>query len=186
MPYFFQKNTSMSRWTKEDYQLHLLKKNKNKFRDENVIRFSKEKPKSANLFTKQVIGYLEQNGFKAWRNNTMGVFDASIASYKLSKQVFALSKKGQSITKGMIKATLGKSYRKSHEHVGASDVFAVHQGTGVFFCFEIKVGKDTVKDKQVEFIDDINKAGGYGCVARCLWDVIEVVRNFEEENKPNT
>jgi hypothetical protein len=97
-------------------------------------------------------------GCEAFRNNTTGVFDASIAL----KKIWNLVQSGK-VTTAELKKALQSSYRKTHERLGVSDVigFTKH---GVFIAVEIKAKGDQLdKDggyNQENFLKEVGTKGG--------------------------
>ena len=57
--------------------------------------------------------------------------------------------------------------------VGSGDVLGVYRGK--FLSIEIKVGKDSLSDEQLQWMNDVNRRGGIAFVARSMRDVEEVV-----------
>ena len=58
------------------------------------------------------------------------------------------------------------SRRKSGYREGVSDVAILHRGK--FYAVELKVPKGHPNEKQLEFVADVNAAGGYAFVAQGL------------------
>lgn len=115
----------------------------NEFRKMNLKKHSK-KGLSANKLTNSVLDYLNSTGFMAWRNNTMGVYDAK-------KQC----------------------YRRFNGLRGVGDILGIHKATGTFLSVEIKAGKDKLSVYQKKFIEDIEKYNGLACEVRQISDLIE-------------
>ena len=109
----------------------------------NLVKHSK-KGLSANKLTNSVLNYLNSSGFMAWRNNTMGVWDAK-------KQC----------------------YRKFNGLRGVGDILGIHKATGTFLSVEIKAGKDKLSVYQKKFIEDIEKYNGLSCEVRQISDLIQ-------------
>ena len=80
----------------------------------------------------------------AWRNNTMGVYDAK-------KQC----------------------YRRFNGLRGVGDILGIHKETGTFLSVEIKAGKDKLSVYQKKFIEDIEKYNGLACEVRQISDLID-------------
>lgn len=78
-----------------------------------------------------------------WKNNTVGVYDP-----------------------------IKKVHRKpgKHHRNGVSDILGV-DGSGRFIAIEVKTVKGRVSENQKLFLEDINKHGGLGFVARSVDDV---------------
>lgn len=113
------------------------------FKKMNLVKHSK-KGLSANKLTNSVLNYLNSSGFMAWRNNTMGVWDAK-------KQC----------------------YRKFNGLRGVGDILGIHKATGTFLSVEIKAGKDKLSVYQKKFIEDIEKHNGLACEVRQISDLIQ-------------
>lgn len=58
------------------------------------------------------------------------------------------------------------SRRKSGYRAGVSDVCVVHRGE--FFALELKKDGGRPSEEQLEFVDDVQRAGGYSAVAEGL------------------
>lgn len=144
----------MPRWTEEQLIIH---ESRNFKREMQVKHADKVKAKNANQLTKLILANLNSSGYVAWRNNVMGVFDSKQAATKLS---------GKTLSFAGIKAILSKCYRKSHERKGVSDVIGFHKATGRMIAIEVKFGKDQLSTEQKYFLQQVNKAGGIGIVAK--------------------
>lgn len=155
------------------------------------------KASGANQLTVAVIKWLSDNGWSAWRNNTMGVFDPKVAgSVVLELVVAAVKRKHEPGPKFPKKASallwewlksgsrypsvktvrqlLSACYRKSHERKGAPDVLAYHKRLGYFLGIEVKFGKDQVSPEQMYFLQSLNRSrSGRGLVVRSWSDFIE-------------
>lgn len=77
-----------------------------------------------------------------WRQNNGGVYDPTI-----------------------------KKFRKNSSTPGISDIIGFHKKTGRFIACEIKAGKDRLSDEQIEFLKNVNDAGGVGMVVRTIDDL---------------
>jgi ketopantoate reductase len=138
-----QNSTPVEKWrsdkmTSEEFKIHVAKKH------------AKKKPAgSANEMTKQILRWLNMNGFVAWRNNTMGVWDAK-----------------------------KKIYRKHHGRKGVSDILGVQKKTGRFIGVEVKFGKDKLSKEQELFINDINRSGGFAIAVYSFADFLEKIETI--------
>lgn len=66
------------------------------------------------------------------------------------------------------------SRNKSGFRPGVSDVNAVHRGK--FYALELKKAKGGVpSQEQLEFVAEINTAGGYACVAEGLDEALAIL-----------
>jgi len=111
---------------------------------EMIAKKHSKKGLSANKLTNSVLDYLNSTGFMAWRNNTMGVYDAK-------KQC----------------------YRRFNGLRGVGDILGIHKETGTFLSVEIKAGKDKLSVYQDKFIQDIEKHNGLACEVRQISDLID-------------
>jgi len=111
---------------------------------EMIAKKHSKKGLSANKLTNSVLDYLNSTGFMAWRNNTMGVYDAK-------KQC----------------------YRRFNGLRGVGDILGIHKETGTFLSVEIKAGKDKLSVYQKKFIEDIEKHNGLACEVRQISDLID-------------
>ena len=90
----------------------------------------------ANNLTKAVITWLSYNGWKVWRYNNIGVWDAKKGVHRKSKMTLK----------------------------GVPDVIGFHKTTGIFGGFEIKVGKDRLSQEQSQFLYELKQSKGIGIV----------------------
>ena len=138
---------------------------------------------NANQLTKAIVQWLNWNGFVAWRNNTMGVFDGKATAKRIIDFIKACIQTKR--IPGIAEVMRLFVYRKSHEKKGASDVIGYEKRTGRFLAVEVKYGKDTLKPEQVYFLDDIRKNNGIAIVARDMETFLErigqVIEDLKEE-----
>jgi len=111
------------------------------------------KTNRANDLTKAVIQYLSLNGWKVWRYNNVGVWDAKKGVHRKSKMTLK----------------------------GVPDVIGFHKTTGIFGGFEIKVGKDRLSPEQKQFLDELESANGIGLVIRD--EIGDLIRLYKEALK---
>lgn len=97
---------------------------------------------SSNALTKHSLRVLSLKGYHVWRQNNGGVYDPTI-----------------------------KKFRKNSSTPGISDIIGFHKKTGRFIACEIKAGKDTLSDEQIEFLKNVNESGGIGIVVRTIGDL---------------
>jgi len=116
------------------------------------------KSSGANQLTKNVLTFLRCNGWEAWRNNVMGVFDSN----KAAKAIVAQKPNTHKTAQGILK----KCYRKSHERKGVSDVIGFNKKTGQFIAVEVKFGKDNLSIEQDFFLKAVKRSGGIAIVAK--------------------
>jgi VRR-NUC domain len=112
---------------------------------------------TANALTKQALITLSMSGFHVWRQNNGGVFDPT-------KKVF----------------------RRNSSTPGISDILGYQKKTGKILAIEIKSGKDVLSPAQVEFLDGIEKAGGYSFVVRTPDDIKLIAEIFRPVKLTNS
>lgn len=120
-------------WTLEDIK---------KVKGSNKKPAKSVKATSTNDLTQLALRMFKMKGFKAWRQNNGGVYDAKI-----------------------------KGYRRNSSTPGISDVLGFHRQTGQFLACEIKTGKDTLSNEQIEFLNDVKLSGGIAIVVRSSEDL---------------
>jgi hypothetical protein len=59
---------------------------------------------------------------------------------------------------------------------GTADLIFLHDSK--FFALELKVGKNRPTEKQLEFIDRVNAAGGYACWCSGLDAALQILKNW--------
>lgn len=137
--------------------------------------------RSANQLTSDIIRWLDNEGWDAWRNNTMGVFDGKKAAMailelisvvvtrkhtmsrkvpaKMSGLFFSFIKSGDRLPSfPLVMSVLSLCYRKTHERKGAPDILAFHRKFGIFLTVEVKVKGDTMKPEQLHFAQTLNRS----------------------------
>lgn len=87
--------------------------------------------------TAYAVKVFTQAGYKCWRENTTGVWDAK-----------------------------AKAFRKSSTLKGKSDIIGFHRETGRFLACEIKVGADRLSPEQKDFLLEVGQAGGLALVVK--------------------
>ena len=102
---------------------------------------------SANELTRQVLAWARFRGYFATRINNMGVYD---------------QKRG--------------CYRKSHTRPGFPDIVIIGP-FGRFYGVEVKSGRDTQSDAQMQCEAEIRASGGVYIICRQLADVKEAFSN---------
>lgn len=100
----------------------------------------------ANELTKYCLIILRKNNVIAWRNNTVGIWDAS-------KQIY---RKNPSTLKGV------------------PDIIGFSKKDGRFISVEIKAGKDRLSQDQLLFKSFCDGSGAFWCLIRNLNDVKEL------------
>ena len=91
----------------------------------------------AGEITSAIIAYLTKHGFKVWRHNTSGIYDTQTGRWRKNPQ--------------------GCN--------GVPDIIGFRLADGVFVGVEVKAGRDTLRDDQKQFLDELKKAGGVAFVA---------------------
>ena len=146
---------SSEQMTSKEWRLHMSQKYANRYRAGN-----------ANALTNTIIQWLNWNGFVVWRNNTMGVFDNTSAAKNILSMIKLVLSSGKIPALSEIRKMLSRSYRKSHERKGVSDIIGYQKKTGRFVAVEVKWGKDKLSTEQRQFLDQMIRAGGIGIEAR--------------------
>lgn len=108
----------------------------------------------ANQITANIIRMASMQGCTVWRNNTTGVFDATIALRK----IWNLVQSGK-VTTAELKKALQSSYRKSHERLGVGDVIG-YTKTGRFIMCEVKGKGDVLSLEQEQNLKELAQKGG--------------------------
>ena len=105
----------------------------------------------------------------------MGVFDLEIALQKIHKlgaiRFFPIFEDFKNQNKDLIDA-LKKSYRKTHETIGRSDITGM-TSRGKYLVIEIKGEKDTLTIAQMNYLLEVKNKGG---VAAVVCEDIQKVR----------
>ena len=177
-----------ARWSEGDLIQHELNqeaKKKGNFKLNMLIRNGDKPATKTNVFTAEIMEFLKGRDFEVWRNNTVGIFDQKIALEKLYKIVWALLKSkanNEGKIKSMIKSALQKSYRKSNDKKGVSDIVGYHKVLGTHIEVEVKVGKDTLSVYQIKHHEDLRKSKAISIVASKMNDVILPILKWESEN----
>lgn len=92
---------------------------------------------NANQLTAYAVKVLRLAGFRCWRQNNGGVWDAGRQAFRAG-----------SATKGV------------------ADIIGFHTQTGRFLACEIKAGRDRLRPEQEEFLAAVRAAGGTALVVR--------------------
>lgn len=87
-----------------------------------------------------VITFLNNSGWKTWRNNTYGLFDQKSGRYR----------------------------KLAYQQKGVADIIGFHKQTGTMIAVEVKIGSDKISVDQHEFLTSLKKAKGYVFIARTL------------------
>ena len=155
--------------TSEEWKLFVSKRHAGRYKQGN-----------ANELTKSIITWLRWNGYSAWRNNTMGVFDSTLAIKLILDLIKSCILIRKIPNKNEVSAVIKRCYRKSHERVGASDVIGFHKKTGHFIAVEVKHGKDRLRPEQEAFLNEVRKSNGIGIEARSMEGFLS---EFESQKK---
>jgi hypothetical protein len=109
-----------------------------------MMQYRKRMSKT-NETTKAIIRHLSLSGFKAWRNNTIGVYDPV-------RQVFR---------------------KNPHQLNGVPDIIGFSRYTAKFIAVEVKTGRDRASDAQKAFLGELAKAGGIAMIVKDYDDFIQ-------------
>lgn len=140
------------------------------FRAMTAKRHGKAKPGArANEITKAILTFLNSNGFMAWRNNTMGVFDSKKAASRIVKEKPKTNSQAHKLLSGC--------YRKHHGIKGVPDIIGFHSGSGRFIGVEVKAGTDKESIFQKNFRQMANKKGAVVVTARSMEDVVQAFQD---------
>lgn len=101
---------------------------------------------------------LSENGCTVWRNET-GVFHAGTVIHKAQDQVTLAN--ARLIPCGLC--------------VGSSDIIGIYRKTGQFLAIEVKTPKGRPTKEQLNFIDQVTKAGGIAGIARTVEDALKLL-----------
>jgi len=116
-----------------------------------------------NLLIAQVVNFLNEQGYMAWRQENNGRIDEAKVVEHLLKLLDALTQVNYTREKKvqLITDVLRKYYRKvPSSRKGVTDVIGVDLSTGKWICVEIKVGYDKLRPEQEEFMEIMRNAGG--------------------------
>ena len=141
-------------------------------------------PETEATLIKKVRLFLENNGYRIWRQNNTGRFDKNAARNNLIKK-FREAVKGNVLTDAMMQAiideVLQKSWRKVDDTVrGVPDCIGYNKKNGKWIGVEIKIGTDSISEHQSDFMNDLMKAGGEMYVVR---DFDKFQELWERRNK---
>jgi len=106
---------------------------------------------ATNQITKNLLLVLNSIGFYAWRQNNAAVYDAKFGGF-----------------------------RSNSAKKGISDVIGFHKHSGKFIACEIKTGKDKLSVHQTEFLNQVERSGGYSFVVKTIEDVQIIAKLFEK------
>lgn len=101
---------------------------------------------------RDILVWLNKNGYFAWRNNSSGIYDPVTERYR-KPQAFAIN--------------------------GVSDVIAI--GGGATHFIEVKAPNGRLNKDQELFEKSVHRAGGSYCVARSVKDVMEYLREWGQK-----
>jgi hypothetical protein len=105
--------------------------------------------KHSNLISEILIALSQRTNVRAWRNET-----------------------------GVARAMRGSSVIR-YGLTGSSDILGIVGPYGKLLCIECKVGNDTQRDSQKNFERMVRERGGIYIVARCVFDVSDVIDKLE-------
>ena len=131
-----------------------VKMSSDEFKKANAIKFAKKSKgvkQTANALTKAALDTLSLFGFKSYRNNNAAVYDKKF-----------------------------DGYRKFTGLKGVPDICGFCRKTGAFVGVEIKAGKDKLSIHQSDFLNALNKSGGFGYECRDIDGLIVAIENFRK------
>ena len=102
--------------------------------------------------TGAILAFLTHHGYTVWRQNTTGIYDAAKARWRVNPQ----------------------------SRRGVSDIIGFRNADGVFIGVEVKAGRDTLRDDQKQFLNELKQAGGVAFVAHSF---VEFQQSFERRLK---
>lgn len=137
------------------------------------------KGQSANALTKTVLNYLNMQGFRAWRQNTVGILDPTELVKKLGAMFASCVAKRRIPTKKELQALIRSCYRKNNGLNGTSDIQGYQKKTGRFIAVEVKAGSDTLKPHQAAFLQEVKRNGGIAIVARDFDGFLDELGGYE-------
>lgn len=105
---------------------------------------------NTNQLTQYALKVLRLAGYKCWRQNNGGVFDAKIGRH-----------------------------RSNSATPGISDIIGFRRATGKFLACEIKVGSDRLSKEQEAFLAEVVRAGGKALVVRHADDLKSYLQDNE-------
>ena len=98
--------------------------------------------------TGAILAFLTHHGYTVWRQNTTGIYDAAKARWRVNPQ----------------------------SRRGVSDIIGFRNADGVFIGVEVKAGRDTLRDEQRKFLNELKQANGLAFVA---YDFAQFQQSFE-------
>lgn len=137
----------------------------------------------------EVVAFLNQNGFSAWRQANTGRFNQAACISGITKIILNVLKvavaghakliKGDDLV-DQVKRVVANSWMKQPGGVkGVSDVLGYSRKTGQFIAIEVKIGNDRLSEEQMNFLKSIKSSGGQAYVAR---DFVEFAKTFYRTN----
>ena len=103
---------------------------------------------TAGEITSAILAYLTAQGYTVWRQNTSGMYDSATGRWRKNPQ--------------------GCN--------GVPDIIGFRLADGVFVGVEVKAGRDTLRDDQKQFLNELKQAGGVAFVA---YDFAQFQQSFE-------
>lgn len=111
-------------------------------------RLMKNNPEA--LIKRHIVQYLKLQRIFCWVNVQTGIYDPEL---------------------GIFRKLNGFGMR-----LGVSDILGIFKGK--LICIEVKSKTGRPTAAQIEFLDDVNKHGGIGFIARSVEDVIEKLKDL--------
>lgn len=91
-----------------------------------------------------IVIFLNLSGWHVWRNNTYGIYDQQKKAYR----------------------------RLQYQQKGVADIIGFNKVTSQFIAVEIKIGSDTLKPDQIQFLNQVKDANGLPFVAHSFDDFL--------------
>ena len=95
---------------------------------------------TAGEITSAILAYLTAQGYTVWRQNTTGIYDPNTKRWRVNPQ--------------------GRR--------GVPDIIGFRKRDGLFIGVEVKAGRDTLRDDQKKFLNELKAAGGLAFVAHSV------------------
>lgn len=122
-----------------------------------------------NLLIAQVVGFLNKNGYLAWRQENNGRIDEDFAVSEITRLLVALAHVNYSVEKvaPLVRGIIRRAYRPVPSSLkGVCDVIGFNLQTGLWIGVEVKCGNDQVRPEQEVFIRALKQSGAQAWVIR--------------------
>lgn len=110
--------------------------------------------RDANALTDAGLILLRASGFQAWRQNNLAAYDPKL-----------------------------QAFRKFNGRHGVSDIIGFHESTGLFCAVEVKTENDRLSDAQRDFLNQVEKAGGFAHELRDLQTMQEKITDWLKKTR---